>query len=268
MKRFSLHIFLLTILVAAVTALPCDLFSSPYRLSPFTDSLLAGSGAALYGISVYTDKYADPLTDQQISGLSKSDINRFDRSAADNRSPSADRWSTALVYSLIASPISFAADSEIRKDFITIGVMYAESLLITAGANKTTKNLVQRNRPLTYNRDVPLSEKKDKDAVLSFYSGHTAYAFNSAVFTCVVFSDCNPQSRWRYAVWGTALSAAGVTGYLRYRAGKHFPTDIIAGAAAGSLTGWMVPALHRSGSGVSFRVITGEQNTFAVEMNF
>lgn len=31
---------------------------------------------------------------------------------------------------------------------------------------------------------------------------------------------------------------------LRYEAGKHYPTDLIVGAAFGSLVGWGIPKLH------------------------
>jgi len=270
MKQDKISMYLATFLMlAAAAVLPRSVYPSPYGLSAVTDSILAGSGAALYGISFYTEKNIDPLTDSEIERLSKKDINRFDRSAAYNWSPAADRWSTGIVLPLMISPLAFLTGNRTENDFITIGIIYSESLLITEGLNRTTKNIVQRKRPYTYNSDAPISEKKDKDAVLSFYSYHTAHAFNSAVFVSTVFSDYYPDSIWRYTVWGTSISAASITGYLRYRAGKHFPTDIIAGAAIGSLTGWMVPALHRRGSGdISVSVIPGEQNSFAVIMSF
>jgi membrane-associated phospholipid phosphatase len=40
------------------------------------------------------------------------------------------------------------------------------------------------------------------------------------------------------------LAAAGTVGYLRFAAGRHYPTDILAGALIGSLVGWLVPQLH------------------------
>ena len=38
----------------------------------------------------------------------------------------------------------------------------------------------------------------------------------------------------------TAVSA------LRVASGKHWPTDVVAGAAVGSAIGWVVPFLHRT----------------------
>ena len=37
---------------------------------------------------------------------------------------------------------------------------------------------------------------------------------------------------------------AATTGALRVAAHKHFPTDVLAGAALGSAIGWFVPQLY------------------------
>lgn len=260
---------IITCLVIFIQVYGTRLYSSPYTLSPVTDGILLSSGTALCGLSIYTDKKIRPLTAEDISTLSKNDINSFDRSAADNWSPTADKWSDVILTSIMISPAALLFDAGIQKDSLTVGVMYAESLLITRGASGTTKNIVQRNRPYTYNSRVPYRDKMDKDAVRSFYSGHTVNAFNTAVFTGTVFSDYYPESPWRYAVWGAGLSAASLTGYLRYRSGMHYPSDILAGALIGSATGFLVPLLHRYNSeNISIQVIPGTENKAAVTLNF
>ncbi|MCL1833025.1 MAG: phosphatase PAP2 family protein [Leptospirales bacterium] len=242
---------------------------SPYRLSVDTDSILIGSGAALFALPLYLDKKVKTLTDDEIASLSKNDINKFDRSAADNWSRAGDRWSGITLASAMISPLAFLANDKTREDFIVLGVMYGESLLITNGLNMTIKDIVQRKRPFAYNPDASYKDKKDKDALLSFYSGHTANAFNSALFVSTVFSDYYPQSQWRYAVWGSTLLAASATGYLRYYSGKHYPTDIIAGAVIGSITGWGIPALHRNmNENISFKITAGEESMIAIEFYF
>jgi len=233
------------------------------------DSIFLGSGAALLISSFYFRQNINPLTDDEIASLSRNDINKFDRSAAGNWSPTGDRLSNVTLATAMISPIAFLLNDTTRNDFMVIGVMYGESMLLAGGLNVATKNITQRKRPFVYNDNTPHNEKKKRDVMFSFYSGHTAQAFNSAVFFSTVFSDYFPQSQWRYIVWGTSLLAASTTGYLRYHAGKHYPTDIIAGAIVGSMTGWAVPALHRNkNENIAFKMAVGVESIIAIELYF
>ncbi len=270
MKAVKINISITVFFLVTLIPLPQGfLYSSPYRLSPATDGILSGSGLVLFGVSLYAGKKTEPLTDKEIAELSKNDINSFDRSAADNWSPEADKWSDRVLAPLVVSPLAFLAESETRNDFIIVGIMYTESVLITNGLCGIVKNSVQRERPFTYNADAPYSTKKEKDAVLSFYSGHTANAFNSAVFVSTVFSDYYPDSLWHYAIWATTISAASLTGYLRYRAGMHYPSDIITSAAVGCVTGWLIPVMHRFGNeNLYLQIITGEDNKIVFSLSF
>ena len=77
------------------------------------------------------------------------------------------------------------------------------------------------------------SSRNGAQAYGSFYSGHASTAFATAVFTGIWFSETYPGSQWIPWVWAGSLSAATAVAVLRVAAGKHFPTDVIAGAAAG-----------------------------------
>lgn len=46
-------------------------------------------------------------------------------------------------------------------------------------------------------------------------------------------------------VWGAGLATASSVAILRVAAGKHYPSDVVMGAAMGSFIGWLVPMLHR-----------------------
>jgi membrane-associated phospholipid phosphatase len=217
-----------------------------YKLNYGTDLTLSGIGITTLTGAYFLGKHQDTLSEKDVQSLSRSDVNSFDRSATYNRSEKSNEWSNYTNAALIASPVILLENQQLRSDFLTISVMYIESILLESGLKSVVKSTVSRNRPYVYNPDVPDGKKIKKDAVRSFYSGHTSSAFNSAVFLSVVFSDYFPESAFRFAVWGGSLLLASATGYLRYRAGKHYPTDILAGAAMGSLTGYIVPALHRT----------------------
>lgn len=171
-------------------------------------------------------------------------VNRFDRWAMSRYSSGLDRGARAFSLASAAAPAVLAfTDSD---QWLTIGVMYAQSVILTGGMKNTLKGLVTRNRPYMYFDDPPLSAVEEGDHLNSFPSGHTAYAFNGAVFAGYVFSEYMPESPWKTPVIAGALGAAAVTGVLRLCGGSHFLSDVLAGAAIGSISGFAVPRLHRS----------------------
>ncbi len=124
--------------------------------------------------------------------------------------------------------------------------MYGEVLLIGNGLGELLNGVTNRTRPFVYNRDqrIPVEAKLEVEARRAFPSGHTFNAFSAAVFLSSVYAKLHPGSSARPWIWAGSLTLAAATGYMRYRGGKHFPTDIISGAIIGSLLGWGVPKLH------------------------
>jgi membrane-associated phospholipid phosphatase len=220
---------------------------SPYSLETSREAILfgVGVGGSLAGWAVH-DAIV-PLTPEEIGALSLSNVPPVDRSATYRYSTAADEASDWLLYGLMASPLALAASRPVREDFGTYGTMYGETLILTLALVELTKGVVSRTRPYVYNPDVPMEEKSDVEARKSFYSSHTAFAYASAVFMSVTFERYNPGSPLRPWIWASSLAAATIVGVLRYTSGSHFPTDILAGAAVGTLAGIAVPALHRVG---------------------
>ncbi len=51
-------------------------------------------------------------------------------------------------------------------------------------------------------------------------------------------------SRWKKPVWITGMTAASLTALFRVLAGEHFPTDVFAGALAGSAVAFLIFKAH------------------------
>ena len=116
---------------------------------------------------------------------------------------------------------------------------------------------VDRVRPFVYNDGEPITKKTETGTKNSFYSGHTATSACATFFMAKVYTDHHPELGGRkYLYYGLAVVPPAITGYLRYRAAKHFPTDIITGGVMGAVTGILVPQLHkRSKSGADMGLV-------------
>ena len=125
--------------------------------------------------------------------------------------------------------------------------MSAETVLINLTITNITKKLVKRTRPLAYNPNFSLSEKTTENARVSFFSGHTSHTASLSFLIAKVMTDYHPHAKngIKIGIWSFAAAVPAVTGYLRVRAGKHFPTDTITGLIAGGLVGILVPHFHR-----------------------
>ena len=115
------------------------------------------------------------------------------------------------------------------------------------GITNIAKHTVGRTRPFVYNPDVDVSTRTEDGSRLSFFSGHTSHTAAATFFIAKVFSDyhTNFHSAAKAGIWAFSISLPAVTGYLRVKAGKHFPTDVIAGYIVGATTGWLIPQLHK-----------------------
>ena len=149
------------------------------------------------------------------------------------------------------------------------GLVVGEAILVNTAVNQLTKIAVRRPRPLLY--DSPTKAELDNaDNYRSFYSQHTSLTFAAGLSYARTFALRHPQSRYRWLGYTAAVGAGMAAGTLRVLSGKHFPTDVLTGAAAGTAAGLAVPWLHpkrnatrvtvlptRSGMTMSLRVPIG-----------
>ncbi len=266
-KIFKITITLLATCILAQTFVPtAALADDKYELEGGKEASVLGSSAILFGLGLWVDRGYEPLTPEEIAQLDPATINGFDRGATGRWSPGAAKASDIMVYTTMAAPISLTLTDQGSLEAGTIGVMYLETMLLQGAMTFLAKNAFERTRPYVYNDnpDIPPALKMEKTSRRSFYSGHTSSAFASMVFLASVFERLYPDSSARGWVWGGCMAAAATTGYLRYAAGRHYPTDILVGAAMGAFVGYIVPSLHEleaegpgtSGGGKSRRSIT------------
>jgi membrane-associated phospholipid phosphatase len=104
------------------------------------------------------------------------------------------------------------------------------------------KNAVVRYRPYVYDSGIP--EGQDDEYYKSFPSGSTALVFLSAGFLSSTFSAEYPDSQLKIPVIAGIYTMATGVAACRIACGTHFLTDVLAGAAMGSLDGWLIPRLH------------------------
>lgn len=219
--------------------------TSPYGLSWKLDAPMLGTSIGLNTSYFLLKRRLPPLTEPQILALRRDDVWAFDRSPTYNWSPRAAHASDGLMFFAIASPALLLLDPNVRRDAPKVGFMAFQTFALTTGITNLTKVLVRRTRPYVYNPNAPMAKKMEGDARLSFFSGHTSVSASMSFFTAKVYHDYNPTSRARPYIWATAALVPAVTGFLRWRAGKHYITDIVVGYAVGALVGIGVPELHR-----------------------
>lgn len=159
----------------------------------------------------------------------------------------ADVLSTLLVVAIPAAGITangLAANAEGSpgRDIGVDAMVVVETVSVALATDQLVKFTVARQRP-----DVHFRSPEDRarlatpDDNLSFYSGHTTFAFSAATAAGMVAS----MRGYRIApyVWGAGMALAATTGYLRIAADRHYFTDVMLGAALGVGYGIAIPAL-------------------------
>jgi membrane-associated phospholipid phosphatase len=114
-----------------------------------------------------------------------------------------------------------------NKDLKEKGIQTGIAFALTIGETYLIKTLVKRSRPyITY----PDLKNQTTEGSFSFPSGHTSSTFSIATSLSL-----------NYPKWYVIVPAylwAGATGYSRMYLNVHYPTDVLTGAALGSLTAW------------------------------
>lgn len=218
---------------------------SPFETNWKKEIPYLGIGLGSIGAALYLNRADYAFTIDEISQLQTVDINALDRSTVRFYSSTADQWSNVLLTGSQLTPLLLLGKEDTRKDFGKLMILYGEAAAINFGFTYLAKSVFRRGRPFVYNEGVSVDMKLTRNARSSFFSGHTSVSAMNTFFAATVFSEYYPESPWKPIVWGAAVLVPAMTAYNRVKAGKHFPTDVIAGYLVGGGIGVLIPHLHK-----------------------
>ena len=194
---------------------------------------------------------------QQIApDFDRNQLISIDRAAVNNTiHPSAGTLSNvglglAGLYAVLDPVFSGLREQSVQTGLVD-AIMYAETVSLTLALTNIVKMAVRRPRPSAYlqaeaHEDDPNYSNSSTDSSLSFFSGHASMT-GAIGATATYLAFARSPGTWRPWVTLTlATTVSALTSIYRVRAGKHFPTDVLAGTFAGAGIGIVVPHLHRS----------------------
>ena len=214
-----------------------------YKLSKSKDISIIASSTLIFGTSFYLQKKVKPLNETQILSLKSNDVNQFDRIACNFYSKNIAHVSDGIAISSLFLNSYFLFHKNTKTDIYKIETVTIQSLMLSQAIANGFK-LTLRNRPFMYNPNVDLSEKTKRESRLSFFSAHTStvssLAFSFAFAHQLYFKNhkANP-----YILTG-AIVLPAIQGYLRVKAGKHFPSDVITGYLIGLGSSYLMHKIH------------------------
>jgi membrane-associated phospholipid phosphatase len=162
-------------------------------------------------------------------------VNAFDQIAFHFGSVQADFWSNVVqnftgVVVFIAPWLLFSRSVAAKETLLTATISFWNLAL-----NELFHTITQRPRPLVF--QGVFGDGANIHNYTSFYSGHTSFtALASLSFFFIMkrnYSSLSPSTKKGLIFVYLLLTITVAT--LRVVAGRHYPTDVIAGFAVGSL---------------------------------
>lgn len=256
LRRIGPMLLLLLSSTAAAQSTDPRLAAKPrpqaFSVDPVTDGGILSVGVGFAGlleliIGTGELRPQQPGNTDQLLGIDRAVVNQTPSQAGLTISNLGFYGAGAYVVgAVVESGLSRGAESALVDGFI-----FSETIALTWATTNLAKISVRRPRPIAYRlRDEQAANGldpnlSDTDDALSFFSTHaavTAAISSTATYLAFARSD-SPLRGYLTLVGGTAVTSAVAWG--RVRSGKHFATDVVAGAMAGIGIGLLVPHLHR-----------------------
>lgn len=131
---------------------------------------------------------------------------------------------------------------------IQMALLDAEVAAIAFGAAQLTANVVSRERPYGRTCGTELDERSSQcvtnDRYLSYFSSHATLTFAMAAVTCAHHNALGLSGSRSWIPCLSGFTLATTTAVFRIAADMHYASDVLTGAAVGTLVGFAVPAFH------------------------
>lgn len=176
----------------------------------------------------------------------------------------------AIFYSRLASNIllNVFTDTDISKDSYKNIFVFRKSLIYTYIFTEYVKSIVKRTRP-------------DGEDNRSFFSGHTSTTFAAATYLWhelddfydnwnVTQNNSTLKSVFKISTLSALYGWAGFVGYSRIKDDKHYLSDVIVGAAVGTLISHFVYKIYNKenlGLINNFNLAAGQYNSIDLSFN-
>ena len=208
---------------------------APHRLKAADVLLAAGAAGAYLAPHIFSLNEHPP----SCAPCDPRSVPGFDRWAIAEPRTLPDVTSSGLVVALAGLEALDLARA--GPDHYAEVAYVAESSAWALGAAEVVKAIVARKRPVLYTAEAPAAAAS-LESQRSFPSGHAAVAFALATsFFLVPRAGARPLPAWhKWAALATAVSI----GALRVAAAKHFPSDVLGGAALGVVSAVTVRAVR------------------------
>jgi membrane-associated phospholipid phosphatase len=203
--------------------------------------ILRGAMATTIGGGSYLlyRNFAQPPTTSQVDLSAYQQLSAYQRTFARPQNRAAALRSDVALFSTLLLPVGeLLFNPEL---FVTEMTHYGEALMGAIALTYLLKTAITTPRPYAYQTSTGgLLNGLDIASGASFSSGHAAMAFAAA-------GHLLWQDRLHWSLPAIGLATATATGIFRVQAGKHFPHDVLAGAAIGLGSSWLVHRFRRKG---------------------
>src|SRR2546423_3658263 len=232
-------------LLAAAAAAALAAADGPSRALPYEairDPVITGTAGAAWLLLL--------LFEERLAG---SGCRWCEPPASDEAARGALRWRSSAAPAIASDVLAYGAVpiAGLGAGFFVSGrdakaagvdaLIAAETVALAGLAGEAVKLAVARRRPAAHASGAARASAHD-DA--SFYSGHASAAFAVATSFATCASLRGDRDAW--VAWAAGLPLAALTGYLRIAADRHYLSDVLVGAGAGTLFGTLVPRLLHS----------------------